>query len=693
MKEMKMFPNNMICKQICAAAIILVLFGFAAGLQAEETTLLTPSQPQSATRILSFPSGQCIGNLYLEPESGTTWDSEHVRPESKLEYLSAAQGDVCVPEDRNIKLWVQLVLSPRESQRMLRQNPQAHQLTVADRVRKDPEDLSGLSELEPNGLYWLLISTEMYGRTGTNPLIFKPISRLTGLKILTLSSTGITNEGLVYLKSLRSLRGLELTEASVGNRGLAVLKDLPALEYLALTTGVTDADLAQVAQVSNLRWLRIAGGRMWGSGLAELAKLPRLERLCLSTARGGGQISDRHIKYLEGITRLKSLTLWGVDDLTDASLASISKLKNLEELYFIRADTKFTPEGVASLKNLKNLRKVHFSQTWAGPTNERYGDEAVRQLASLPGLESIKGINYLSAEGMKTLATFRNLKCLHVGLKDRRHDNYYGPSGLSYLSGLGFSSLEELGISGGNALSDADLAALEPLSHLKDVFIMCAGVSDQGLASIGKLKQLERLQLLCPVTRSGLNQLNGLSNLQILSVSTRGDFSRTVQTDELMLDLSGLAKMKDLGLGGLPLQDSDLAFLRHMPLLENLSIGSDSTFPLTGACLRHLRDLRELNRLYISRLSDCTGEDLAHLNGLPKLRLLTVNGDITDATLKSLKGLASLESLCIETDEPISRRTVTDLKQSHPVIEFIHINELPKVQTRPAGPTKRPGKN
>ena len=35
-------------------------------------------------------------------------------------------------------------------------------------------------------------------------------------------------------------------------------------------------------------------------------------------------------------------------------------------------------------------------------------------------------------------------------------------------------------------------------------------------------------------------------------------------------------------------------------------------------------------------------------------------------------------------------QTVTDLKQSHPVIEFIHMNELPKVQVRPAGPIKRP---
>ena len=90
-----------------------------------------------------------------------------------------------------------------------------------------------------------------------------------------------------------------------------------------------------------------------------------------------------------------------------------------------------------------------------------------------------------------------------------------------------------------------------------------------------------------------------------------------------------------------------------------------------------------LNRLFVSGLSGSTGEDLAHLNGLPKLRRLTVKGDIKDTALASLKGPLCLESLNVDTDEPIRKQTVTDLKNSHPVIESIHINELYKVQTRP----------
>jgi len=690
-----MVPNDMIRRRINAGAIMLVLFGFITGLRAGEIALLEPNRPPAAApgtgpRILSFPSGQCTGNLYLEPESGPGWDPKRVTmPGVWEEYLSAAQGDVRVPEDRNIKLWVLLGLSPRESAKLRVQNPQAYQLTIADRIRKDPDDLSGLSELDPNDLFWLSVSTEMGSRTGADPRIFESISRLTGVKILTLFGTGITDEGLECVRPLRSLRGLELLQASISNRGLAVLKDLPALEYLELDTGVTDAGLKQIAQVSSLRWLNIADGKISGPGLAELGKMPRLERLCI---HGPSPLFDQHIKYLEGLTQLKGLTLWGVcDNLTDASLASISKLENLEELYFIRTMPKFTPTGVAHLKGLKKLKKVDFAQIlWRSNTGEYCGDEVVRQLAGLPDIESIQGISCLTAEGMKTLTAFRNLKCLQVGLKNHIL-GYDGPTGVSHLAGL--DSLEELHIYNQDSLSEADLACLETLGRLKELDIGSRHLTDRDLESFGKLDQLESLSFsvlggadVSKISKGALNQLNSLSNLRFLQVGLWGNSAKAEPADELMLDLSGLKNMKEMHLSGLSLQDSDLAFLEHLLLLENLSIQPDS---LTGASLRHIRELPELNRLYVSGLSGCTGEDLAHLNGLPKLRSLHLTGDITDTALASLTGPLSLESLYFDTDEPIRKQTVADLIKSHPVIEFIHINRTPKVQTRPAGTPKK----
>jgi hypothetical protein len=682
---MKMIPNHVMRRRIDLVVLSLVLPGLVGSLLAQGITPSPPKSPPAPTRTLPFPSSPCVGNLYFEPESGLGWELKGVRPDGKWEYFAAAQGEVRVPRNRKVRLWLDLALSPAEAARLRAENPQCYQLTIADRVRPRPADLSGLAKLEPNDLRYLEVSSEMYYRAGVSPEVFAPLRRLTGLEMLGLHSSGVTDEGLQHLRALRSLKGLELTQFPVGNRGLAVLKDLPALEYLSLNTGLTDAGLKEVAQISSLRWLSIMGGRMWGPGLAELAKLPRLERLCFWGARGGGPIYDRHLKYLEGVKQIRSLTLYGVDALTDASLASISKIENLEELYFIMAAPKFTPAGLAHLRNLKGLKKVDFAMTWAGRPGEQYGDEVARQLATMPQLESIEGIGYLSAEGMKTLATCHDLKCLHVTLKDRRQ-GYHGPTGLSHLAGL--HSLEKLLIGSGDPLTDADLISLEPLTGLKDLSIFGPGMSDRGLASIGKLKQLERLHL-STETRSGLNCLNNLSNLQYLKVAAWHGAVTTTSADELLLDLSGLKKMRELYLSGLPLHDDDLAFLKRLPLLETLMIQPSSS--LTGASLRHLGELPQLYRLWVLGLSNCTGQDLAGLSNLPKLRELRIGGDLMDTVLASLAGPPSLHSLMVETDNPIRKETVAELTKSHLGIESIHISVLTPIQAKPAGRPASPG--
>ncbi len=261
-----MIPNSFILRRIGAAAIMVAAIGVTTGLKADKTTLLKLDEIPGPTRTLSFPSGQCTGNLYLEPESGPGWDPKPVTLSVQWEYLAAAQGNVPVPEGRNIQLIVHLAVSPRESARKRAQNPLWYRQTVADRVRKDPENLSGLLTLDPNDLYRLSVYCAMHQRTGTDPSILQPIQHLTDLRMLSLKNTGVTDEGLQRIKTLHSLRALELKEPSITWRGLAILGDLPALEYLDLFSEATDAGLRQVGQHRNLRWLRIRTGRIWGPG-------------------------------------------------------------------------------------------------------------------------------------------------------------------------------------------------------------------------------------------------------------------------------------------------------------------------------------------------------------------------------------------------------------------------------------------
>lgn len=662
-------------RRIEAGVVFLVLLGLVACAGAGELVALPPKGQAGATKTLSFPVDRWIGDLYVDIDSGPARDTRGVRLFGEWEYLGAARGEVGVPADRHVWLQIILGLNPPETARLLRDNPRSYQFCVAERTCEPPLDLSGLSQLDPNDLFRLYIGSPMYRRTGVAPAFFDPISRLTGLQILYLGGSGITDAGMECLRPLRSLKAMELRQSGIGSRGLAVLKDLPSLEHLDLCTAVTDAGLKEVAEVSTLRSLHITDGAMWGPGLAELAKLPRLEQLCIQST-----LSDRHIQHLEGLMNLRVLAFWYVGGaLTDASLASIAKLESLEELHFVMSSPKFTPAGVARLKGLKNLKVLDFGEfTWLNPSGGRCGDELAKVLTTFPRLESIRGLSYLTAEGMKTLSTMRNLKSVHLTLKDHKL-GYNGPTGVSCLPQL--SSLEELWIEGSPALSDADFAGLESLSRLKELLITGPGLDERGLASLGKMKNLERLTARVTTVR-GLNCLNGLPNLEQLQISPGDAPIEAASSREISLDLSGLRKMKDLNLDGLLLCDDDLAFLKHLPSVERLRISL--TDPLTGEALQHLSGLAELNTLIIGNLSNCTGCDMAHLNGLTKLTDLSVMGKIGDVALASPMGPPRLKSLLVETDVPIRKETVADLAARLPSLEYIRIMEPFLPATQPA---------
>jgi hypothetical protein len=671
-------------------ATIVAACGWTTGVQAKELSASRAGLNPPGTRVLHFPADQYLGSLFVEdPCLGSEYmergrdlslpyglDPERVVLGGDFDFACLAQGDAAVPAGRNVKLIVMLRL-PLD-RRELASRPE-YKMFGADRCREDPEDLSGLSSLDPNDLWGIQIC-RLVPMTRASEQVLEPISRLTGLRVLQLIRTGITDKGMELLKPLRSLGALDLcNEPFIGNQGLAVLKDLPSLEYLDLYTGVTDAGLKHVAQVKSLRWLRLRTGRIWGPGLAELANLPHLERLCIWGNEQ--QLSDRHIQYLEGLTHLKSLTLWGVaGGLSDASLASIGKLRNLEELHFIGWDKgpSLTPAGMTHLMGLKKLRGIAFGLMWtirpSGPSGPDC-DELARQLARMPQLESITGLAYLSAEGMKTVATLRNLKRLHLVLAPRPM-GYQGDTGLSHLAGL--PSLEELRLDGNPGLCDADLACLESMTHLKDLSLKGEGVTDAAMISVGKLHQLERLDMtLVGVTKRGLNQLKGLTNLQTLCVTAYPD--ETPPIDEVPLNISSLRNLKTLTMQGVALRDADLASLAGMSDLEWLTFNA----PVTENCLGRLKGLDSLKYMRIDGISCLSGESLAHLADFPRLGDLHLHGRITDAALSKVAGSPYLWSLTAGTDEPIRRETVDRLKQTLPGIEYIHIDPLPKFAAPP----------
>ena len=625
------------------------------------------------TKVLHFPADQYVGRLSVEdPCLGSEFfelgrdvsypfgfDPKCVRLAGDWDFVALAHGDVGVPAGRNVRLIVSLGHGPADAAKLARLPARQYQMCVAGRCRSDPNDLTGLSRLGPDDLYMLSVQS-LIRRADADRRVLKPISHLTGLQVLELHGTGVTDKQMKHLLSLPSLRALGLhQEPSLRNSGLAVLKALPALEYLDLDAGTTDVGLKHVGQLANLRWLRVTTGKFYGAGLAELANAPRLERLALWGSTG---LSDRHISYLEGLTRLKSLTLWGgaCRGLGDATLASIGKLTSLEELHFIRAETQFTDAGVAHLKGLKHLREVGFGFSQVGAAG-------LRHLAALPNLEAIHDV-VLSTESVEALAAFDHLKSLSIGMMTPPLRMSVPREDISGLARL--RSLEELRM-GGRRWGEADLVFLKSLPNLRRLFLSSRDVTDDTIGFIAGLKKLEYLSLNgTRLTKRGLNRLNALTNLRTLDVSV--DFRQEIAVDETPLDLSGLTNLQTLELERFWMQDGDLASLGRLRNLEWLVLPNG---PRSEGGLRHLKDLTRLKNLYFDDLALPTGVGLSQWGGLTSLRDLKLSGTITDGALRQLPILPGLWSLTVETEEIIQPETIAKIQARLPAVDYVHVRE------------------
>jgi hypothetical protein len=640
--------DRMMYRQLRVGAIIVIAWGLAAG-AADELTRADTAPNSHRTKILHFPADKRIGTLSIEdPTLGSSYaetgrdlsfplgmDPGRVALAGDWDFVGQAQGDVAVPADRNIQL--KITLGPRQ------------------------DDLSGLSELGPSDLYKLSISSSTR-RFSANRPVLESISRLSGLRILCLHQTGVTSQQMSSLKALESLQALVFVrEYSFGNDGLAVLKDLPALEYLDCDIGITDIGLKHLVQLPNLRWLRIRMDNIRGFGLAYLANMPRLERLCLWSDK---EFTDGHVRYLEGLTNLKSLTLWGSNvRLTDSTLASVSKLSSLEEFHLIRVKTEFTDAGIGQLAKLTNLRILDTSPDDAGA------------LAGMKRLESVSGIA-LNSRNIKALASLPNLKSLRLSLKRPSSGSTGDP--VAMLSEL--KSLEKLHVGnwGGGAklFGDEEFASLEALVGLKDLSVPVDGLTDRGLASIGKLGQLESLNLMgmgenIRLSNRGLNHLNALSQLQKLGLEIP---SRAWSVgDNTPVNLSGLTNLRNIKLISIRLKGSDWAFLADMKNLKELWLNYCGICSEDG--LKYIKDLPRLKHLDLQNVNCTEGNGLAVLDSLKSLESIRMIGRITDSALGRLPGLPSLQMFDVTTDVTIRPETVARLKQILPAVRTVNIQQ------------------
>ncbi|MFP6901366.1 MAG: hypothetical protein VCA36_10510 [Opitutales bacterium] len=236
---------------------------------------------------------------------------------------------------------------------------------------------------------------------------------------------GVTDDSLALVSGIPTLEDLSLGNCrSVTNRGLAQVAKLKNLRSVNLvSTQVDDAGLAVLAGAKNLESLNLNFTRVRGSGLVHLAGLPKLASITLNPNRntadktqidlsplgkgfpalrslkvGGNRITDAHLAALTNLKNLQSLTFrtLGFTQITDGGLAAVASFPNLRELR-INGSVKVTDLGVAHLGKLKNLEKLDLGRT-------RISSASAASLGKLPALQELEVVGTgFGPDGIQTL--------------------------------------------------------------------------------------------------------------------------------------------------------------------------------------------------------------------------------------------------------------------------------------------------
>ncbi|HEY7326946.1 MAG TPA: M56 family metallopeptidase [Gemmataceae bacterium] len=196
--------------------------------------------------------------------------------------------------------------------------------------------------------------------------------------------------------------------------------------------------------------------------------------------------------------------------------------------------------------------------------------------------------------------------------------------------------------------TDEALRGVNAFTRLKRLFLKKGQATDEALASVVGLKDLEMLLIWDAekITDAGVKHLAGLTKLQDLHMNG-GQIG-----DQALEVFARLPALQRLGLQGNALSDEGLRHLQGMKQLRGLWIGM-SRMPITDAGIKHLAGLTMLEQLDLQR-ANLSDEGVAALKNLKNLRHLDISigrgpGDkqITDASVDTLTALTNLQVLML----------------------------------------------
>ena len=401
--------------------------------------------------------------------------------------------------------------------------------------------------------------------------------------------------------------------------------------------------------------------------------------------------SDYHIHTLDLVG--VSMGAWGLRD----EILHWPTLPNLKALYlngrlWYGQPNTLVADTIALFNGSPNLEKFVLSKPVQ--TYIPMEDTVVKRMI-MPGLEELR-LHQTRLPG-DSLAPFTKLKHLdlshNIFFDDRglRHtakmtgltklyleDTSVSDQGLKNLSGL--VQLTELDLDG-TKTTDSGLAALSGLTNLRRLELVGTDITDGGVESLLRMTQLQTLTLYrTRISNAGLAQLAALKNLRELDVRyTRVTASgvkelqaklpgltvlfrdSSIRTTKRAVEMGAVAgkgetaigkwlssigasvRMREghavnVGLASTSVTDRELALLKELPQLEELSLRDTEVSDLGMAHLAGLRALKTLD-LSSTTLADSA---LAHLKSLTGLQSLDLSHTLVEGSgLAALSGMAA----------------------------------------------------
>ena len=184
---------------------------------------------------------------------------------------------------------------------------------------------------------------------------------------------GLPDSDLYALERLSSLRllnfgvGWKATEVKITDRGLRALSQLslPRLEFLNLgrNENITDEGVVHLVRLKSLRRLSLTRcPKITDQGVAHLVKMSSLKSLRLSACQ---KITDRGLELLSGMDNLERLDLQGCNGITDRGILHLAEMNSLKNVMFGGCEN-ITPEAVEDLKQrMPHARVSKNDQVWA----------------------------------------------------------------------------------------------------------------------------------------------------------------------------------------------------------------------------------------------------------------------------------------------------------------------------------------